>query len=203
VRSTHHQSGAITSQLNCENHNAIPFGKKESKKLKNSLREVPEILRGLIEGTRPAAKLESEKECAFELLAEYSAEDIAAAVNYLRQNGVLGTGEPCHSPFRYLLSAAEQVLAQVSKVQEKRSQFIPSAQPETSEATEAYAEALPLFENRLSDDAKKQYIAKYIELELPHGFLPPQGVLRKLVALRWYAEQRSASASTLKLAGAQ
>lgn len=203
VRSTHHQSGAITTHVNHENHVAIPIGKKESKKLKNSLREVPEILRGFIESTRPAAKLESERECAFELLAEYSAEDIAAAVNHLRQNGVLGTGEPCHSPFRYLLSAAEQVLAQVSKVQEKRSQFIPSAQPEISEAPEAYAEALPLFENRLSDDAKRQYIAKYIELELPHGFLPPQGVLRKLVALRWYAEQQSGPASTLKLAGAQ
>lgn len=64
-------------------------------------------------------------------------------------------------------------------------------------------DALPLFESRLSDDAKQRYIEKYIELELPHGFLPPQGILRKLAALRWYTEQRSDCGSTLKLAGAQ
>jgi len=203
VSRTHHQFGAITSILSNQHHNTILIGKKVSKKLKNSLHEIPEILRGLIESTRPAAKLESEKECAFELLAEYSAEDLAIAVNHLQQNGVLGTGEPCHSPFRYLMSAAEQVLAQVSRVQKKQAQVSPNVIMQSNDTAEPYEEAIPLFENRLSDDAKQQYIAKYIEVELPHGFLPPQGVLRKLAALRWYTEQRSVCAGTAKLAEAQ
>jgi len=101
------------------------------------------------------------------------------------------------------MSAAEQVIAHISKAQKKNSPSLVATQSETSEATEAYEEALPAFENRLSDDAKQQYIAKYIEVELPHGFLPPQGVLKKLAALKWYTEQQSTCGNTLKLAGAQ
>jgi hypothetical protein len=201
VRSTHHQSGAIGSDLSYLNYSAIRFGKKDSKKLKNSLQELPEILFVLIEKIRPAAKQESERQCAFELLNEYPAEELAEAATYLQKNGVLGTGEPCHSPFKYLMSAAEQVLGQVSKARARIS-YLATSTATAPESAESYDQAVPLFENELSSDAKQQYISRYIELELPHGFLPPQSVLRKLAALKWFKERQVSGSGEIRLASA-
>jgi hypothetical protein len=185
-----HEIGAIRSELNSRNSDAFDGGKKDSKKTyRNSLLEIPENIEALLASVRPANKRQNERDCALQLLTEYSAADLVAAVKHLEQHGVLGSGNPVHSPFKYLTSAAEQVFAQINRQEKGHLKIaIPQQQVEISQSSST--EALPVFERQLSDEAKEKYIAQYVESELSHGFIPPQGILRKLAALKWFNEQR-------------
>ncbi|MBI4402623.1 MAG: replication protein [Deltaproteobacteria bacterium] len=193
VHRTEYQNGATLVPISSQHSDEILRLKKQTKKLKNSPDRIPAPLLGLLAGIRPEAKQESERQCALKLLAEYSAEDLTAAVSYLHRNGILGTRERCHSPFKYLMSAAEQVLAQVRQTQDKSLPLVSNIQVKTTEPSQAYEEALPLFESQLSEETKQQQMAQYVSVEFPNGFLPPQRVLRRLVAFKWFKEQGSAA----------
>ena len=47
-------------------------------------------------------------------------------------------------------------------------------------------DALFAFDNELPERRQNEILAKFVETEFPHGFLPPSRVIRSLVAVSWF-----------------
>ena len=157
-----------------------------------------------IEQTRPAEKRKSETACLEQLLGNYDAEDLTLALTFLKRNGILGSGDRCHSPFRYLATAAEDVikaarksasLATVHPLHGKSSSETGTGEKDAAEDREARAKALCTFQAEVAEEERKRFIADYVQSEYPHGFLPPETIVTTLAAMRWFTGRSQAAAS--------
>lgn len=46
--------------------------------------------------------------------------------------------------------------------------------------------AVSTFQTELPEDEQERRITSFIELEYPHGYLPPQSVIKNLAAMKWF-----------------
>lgn len=79
------------------------------KNSKNLSQEGAQALLERIEKVRAPEKQRTEKEGLTQLLETHTPEEIATALAYVERNGTL-SGESCHSPFRYLATAIDDLL---------------------------------------------------------------------------------------------
>jgi len=71
---------------------------------------------------------------------------------------------------------------------------VPS-KPADTVSPEEYHLAEERFETSLDEESRQNLVERYISTELPHGFLPPQGVLNRLVAYDWFRRSWAFSSS--------
>jgi len=86
-------------------------------------RELPEKLENYLAALKPERKRQSEHTALCELLGDFAAHDIAAALTLVVERGTPGSGEPVHSPLAFLASGGiTRVLAMVREERSKREQ---------------------------------------------------------------------------------
>jgi hypothetical protein len=154
------------------------------------------VLWAEIEQTRPAEKRKSESACLEQLLENYSTEDLTLALTFLKRNGILRSGERAHSPFRYLATAAEDVIkaarknasfATVHLLHGRTEGEAEGEKKSVEEDREVRSKALQIFQTEVAEEERKQFVEAYIQSEYPHGYLPPEQVILSLAAMRWVA----------------
>lgn len=138
---------------------------------------------------RAAEKQKSERESLNTLLKTYSGEELESAVTYLEKHGILGSHAPCHSPFRYLVSAADDVLKAVSK-NRLVARVTPPARDVDVETSKRQAdEAMMAFESELTSPERESFVQQYVQKEFNWGYLPKKELLSRLVAVHWYSQR--------------
>lgn len=138
---------------------------------------------------RAANKQKSERECLTKLLKTYAPKELEMAVSFLEKNGVLGTRQPCHSLFKYLLSAADDVIKAATKRCHVQPVGAVSCDLELEQSRQVGAAAVEAFENELSQAERESFTSRFIEKELSWGYVPSKSLLNRLVAFRWYSER--------------
>ncbi|MEK6704566.1 MAG: hypothetical protein AABZ06_02150 [Bdellovibrionota bacterium] len=88
-----------------------PYIKKEEiNNIKSSLSSLPEKLRTYFADLKPQRKRESEEMAFEEIRRDFTHEDVAKCLDYLKRKGLPG-GNPCHSPMAYMATAMTDILA--------------------------------------------------------------------------------------------
>jgi phage replication O-like protein O len=180
TRSDHSRSAALNKDLNII--------------LKNSLsKDALQILLDFIEQVRPRSKKENEREFLDQLLTEYSPEEISDSLLHVQQYGVLGSAEPCHSPFRYLSTTIEQVLSYVKRKKQNKlaaSDYQPPDDKGWTEEIERFETAEKAFKSTLTLEEQGAFVDEYIKSKSIGGFCPPRGIATKLAILEWHSENK-------------
>lgn len=98
-------------QIEVEIRNTIPF-----KKLENSLSETPpDAIRNYLESIKPPLKREREKDCYLKLSLVYRSDEIIEALRFIRERGIPGSGDICHSPMAFLARAMNDVQTELQR----------------------------------------------------------------------------------------
>jgi hypothetical protein len=126
------------------------------------------------------------------LLTHFTPEEVMMMVVHLGKRGALKTGEKCHSLYRYLGTAGDDVLAEVNR----RRPGSATAEPVHPPTTETFLPevrdmAARQFEGDISPTEQERLVSEFIAREYPHGFLPPLRVVRSLVAIEWFKNRSS------------
>ncbi len=103
----------------------------------------------------------------------------------------MGTGDRCHSPFRYLATAADDVINVARKSPSSSTVYLvkPIVTGEESAPRESGA-ALNEFETHVEQVQQEKFVTEFIQREYPHGFLSPARVIKSLAAQRWISERQ-------------
>jgi len=193
-------SGALISRAK------LPRNECDLKKIKNSKnlsQELPEEIVRELERTGPVQKRASEAEQLRKLLAFYTPEKINAAVAFVNTRGALVTGERCHSPFRYLATAIDDVLKAVERCGTASpphafSQNEKQIEAASLEEDKLKAIALARFNSELSSETRTDFLEQFKQREYPHGFSPPDRVVFSLAARDWLSRQTPFSSPFLR-----
>jgi phage replication O-like protein O len=187
-----YRAGTTDSTLNLSDYSRSAALKKDLNiNLKNSLSVEPlQMLLDFTETIRPRSKKESERDFLDQLLLEYLPEEIYGSLQHVQKHGVLGSAESCHSPFRYLSTAIEQVLVCVKR-QEKNTLAVSeqhySEEKGRSEEIERLEIATNAFKSTLTPEEQEAYVDGYIRSKSVGGFCLPRGIAIKLAVSEWYA----------------
>jgi hypothetical protein len=114
-----------------------------------------------------------------------------AAVSFVEKNGILGGRESCHSPFRYLITAADDVLKVAPRQQRPLVRSATHSALDAEQANERIKAALLAFEGGLSSEQRKDFINRFVEQEFTWGYVPSKPLLTRLAADRWYSQNQS------------
>jgi hypothetical protein len=175
-------------------------------KKENSLSNLSEPLRSYFASVRPKGKRETEWEAFEGLKADYTEAQISECLLHVRERGVLGSGDPCHSPMAYLSRAMAEVMAKVGQEREKRERADATAraaaeaerarmEQEKREADEADA-GLRAFETAFPDASERE--ATILRYAAGFPFLSPTNPITTSLAIgAWWAETHHVSNSTL------
>ncbi len=111
-------------QIEAEIRNTITI-----KKSKNSLSEMlPHPVQDYLEGIQLPRKKAKERAYFFQLNSAYGANEIIRALQFLRENGMPGSKEVCHSPMAFLAQGMNEVLSEIQKLAEIKSKTEEKAQ---------------------------------------------------------------------------
>lgn len=166
---------------------------RKLKKDKKLSQEGAETLFGRIETIRAPEKQKSEGGALIQLLETHEPLELETALAYVERYGTL-SGEKCHSPFRYLLVAVDDVLRTCGRT------GFAAAKPEvrlvdgTSQSADQEAEqnrnALAAFQSELTEDERATFIEAYIAKEFSWGFKPSSDLIVRLAAVQWFGERQ-------------
>mgnify|MGYP001581968796 CR=1 FL=1 len=125
-------------QLEAEIRNTITI-----KKSKNSLSEtLPHSVQEYLEGIQLPLKKARERACFLKLNSAYGANEIAQALLFLRENGIPGSREVCHSPMAFLAQGMNEVLSEIKKLAAIKSKTEEKAQERKTIETQKEEEDL-------------------------------------------------------------
>jgi hypothetical protein len=109
------------------------------------------------------------------------------AVSYLEKNGILGSKASCHSPFRYLVSAADDVLKVAHRHQPAVAASVGDVETDSKQIKQRAQAVLAAFESNLTEVERESFISRFVEEEYTWGYVPSKSLLTRLAADRWYA----------------
>lgn len=162
------------------------------KNLKNLSQEGALLVERLEKISAPR-KRECEAAALEALLKIHAPSTVLDCVTILEKHGVLGTGEPCHSPFRYLLAAIDDVLRAAKGTCSTAS--VASVIPFKQDTTEISAEeARAEFDRSLSVEEQAAYLSEFLVREFTFGYTPPTGLAIRLAALDWFQNRTMSTA---------
>lgn len=166
------------------------------KKYKNLSQEDAEELFARITKIRAPEKRRTEREGLARLLETYGGEEIKTALIYVDKYGTL-SGEICHSPFRYLATAMEEVLQicrkqGISSIAASGAKPIPGnvdAQEEKRREEARKQAAFDGFQNDLTSDERSNFVSEYVAREFAWGYQPSESLAVRLAAIAWFDER--------------
>jgi len=169
------------------------------KKYKNLSQEDAEELFARITKIRAPEKQRTEREGLIRLLETYGGEEIRIALTYVDKYGTL-SGETCHSPFRYLATAMDDVLQLCRKkglnlVTTNDSKPIPADADREGENQREEARkkaAFDAFQNELTPDQRSNFVTEYVAKEFAWGYQPSESLAARLAAMAWFGEREIA-----------
>jgi hypothetical protein len=161
------------------------------KKIQEISQEAASPLFARVAKIRSVEKQKSEREYLLALLETYTPGELELAVSFLEKNGILGTHEPCHSLFRYLASAADDVIKTATRGRVLHAVVTPKTEVEEDRTKEMSQEALAAFEAELSLEERESIINTYIEQEFTWGYVPSKSLVTRLAAVRWDTQRNS------------
>ena len=182
--------------------NAIPKkenGKKTLKKTLSQLDTLPTQLKSYILDVRPHQKRVEEEYHLTQLLLDYRSEDINDALAFVTKHGALETGEPVHSPMKYLSFAAEQVISESKKRHEKlkRAEQLriqiehhqTEEQAKRQKEEEEYNVARGQFESVLNQEEQVEILNNYYQENYSGSPGIPKNVVKRLAIADWFKRQ--------------
>jgi hypothetical protein len=167
---------------------------RKIKKDKKLSQEGAEKLFERIEAIRAPEKQRSEREGLIQLLEKYQPTELENALAYVERYGTL-SGEKCHSPFRYLLVAVDDVLRTCGKTSFRiaaklSAQQVESASRDVEQEAEKNRKALDAFRTEVNDEERSKFIDAYTAKEFSWGFKPSSDLIVRLAAIQWFAERQ-------------
>jgi len=140
--------------------------------IKSREREIPAHLQNYLSSLKPERKRLSELSFYRELCSDFSPEDLSQALNWLQENGLPGSAEPCHSPMAFLASGGiRQVVQSMRGAQQKEN---------TSQAKAQKNEALE--QQKLDEEARAEEETKKREERFLRAFPDPKAQERLIAA---------------------
>lgn len=168
------------------------------------VRELPGNLKEYFAELKPERKRRSELSLFKELCLEYRLSELSESLEWLTENGLPGSGEPCHSPMAFLASGGIRQVALFAKSErldrelrtsrdqreglerKQRAEDEANADAEAKKREKAFQVAFP---NPVDQERQILSVAK----ELP-GLDPSSLILRSLAITRWWNQKASDSA---------
>ncbi|MGE4232039.1 MAG: hypothetical protein AB7F43_01805 [Bacteriovoracia bacterium] len=161
--------------------------------------EISEYVRNYFSSQMANAKRESEFKDFLEISKQYPAQDVSDCLKLVVEKGILKTGEHCHSPFRYLLKAMQDVLAEVqkqrriqqSKIIERQLEIENRRQQEAQEAadTELEKAAIVAFERAFNTvEEQNAFVQSEVRKKYPMG--TSIAMARNWVIVEWFQSQQ-------------
>lgn len=150
-----------------------------------------------VERNRAIEKQRTEREALEALLQTHSADEILRAVLHVEQYGTqLGTA--CHSLFRYLASAIDDVLRSAHPLAAKDISIIHFRAGDDTEQslrpnTDIENDALAAFRTLLSEEERKILISEYVATNYTFTHTPSPSVAHTLTALKWFRQREDRS----------
>jgi hypothetical protein len=160
------------------------------KKSKESSQEATSLFARL-DRIRAVEKQKSERDCLLQLLQAYSAAELERATSFVERHGILGGREACHSPYRYLISAADDVLKIASRTQTPVVNLVAPPEPDPVQSKETSRAALASFEGTLTPTQREEFVARFVEQEFGWGYVPAKPLLIQLAANSWYFQNQN------------
>jgi len=166
------------------------------KKYKNLSQEDAEEFFARITKIRAPEKQRTEREGLIRLLETYGGEEIRIALTYVDKYGTL-SGETCHSPFRYLATAMDDVL-QLCRKKGINSAAASNSKPVSGNADSQEEKrreevrkqaAFAAFQNDLTPDARATFVTEYVAKEFAWGYQPSESLAVRLAAMAWFDER--------------
>lgn len=171
---------------------------RSNNKSKKLSQEGAEVLFERIEKIRAPEKQRTEREGLLQLLETHKCEEVTTALAYIEKYGTL-SGESCHSPFRYLATAIDDVLETCLRkgIKPATSFVAVSKQEEAKAEEEARAleakrkAAFERFERELSVAEQEQFVSSYVAKEFKFGYQPSNSLAMRLAAVAWFEQQEA------------
>jgi len=179
-----------------------PQNEVHIRSIKNSenLSQECALLYERIEKISAPEKRKNEKASLDNLLTRYPAPFLVLAAEHVERHGVLKSGEKCHSLFRYLAVAIEDVIAEVRRKSPTgvapvsgigtTSETKPDLDSEQQRARDN--DALLAFESELRPEERDKVMTQMIQEDYTWGYIPSRPLLTRLAALRWFSNRESA-----------
>ncbi len=172
------------------------------KKPKNLSQEGTEALLDRIEKIRAPEKQKTERDGLMQLLETHTCEEISTTLAYVDRYGTL-SGESCHSPFRYLATAIDDVLqtcrkkgfTPVAEADGHRSRNEAKSQPDERQEEERKRTALAAFQSELTAEERTKVISDFVAKEFSFGYKPSEGLATRLAAMHWFTGRQSVQAA--------
>jgi len=166
------------------------------KKYKNLSQEDAEELFARITKIRAPDKQRTEREGLIRLLETYGGDEIRIALTYVDKYGTL-SGETCHSPFRYLATAMDDVLQLCRKkgINSVTTNGLKSVPVEANREEEKQREearkqaAFDAFQNELTPGERSTFVTEYVAKEFAWGYQPSESLAARLAAMAWFDER--------------
>lgn len=167
----------------------------KSKKLSQ---EDAQVLFDRIDSIRAPEKQKAEREGLMQLLETHQPEELETALAYVEKYGTL-SGEGCHSPFRYLAVAVDDVLQTCRKkgfsLPAKLNASVRQTESETHRKEQQDAErtrsALAAFQNELSTEERANFVEAYVAKQFAWGYKPSGDLAMRLAAVQWFDERQT------------
>jgi hypothetical protein len=163
---------------------------RKLKKDKKLSQEGAETLYGRIETMRAPEKQKSERDALIHLLETHQPSELETALAYVERYGTL-SGEKCHSPFRYLLVAVDDVLRTCGRTgfafTKPDVRLVEGTSQSPDQEAEEKRNALAAFQSDLTEDERAKFIEAYIAKEFSWGFKPSADLVLRLAAVHWFS----------------
>lgn len=176
----------------------IPNKEIEKKEERNSLS--PEIER-YFASCGPANKREREWNDFQKLIQDFSEDEIAACLAWIKTHGIPNTGEVCHSPMAFLGHGIQQVLKLVQEASQKKEKHT-QAEAEKNrkkaaeralelEEAQRFEQARQVFDSSFRDlAARTQFLSQ--EVQKRRAIVPlPMDIAERLVIMDWFQSKTS------------
>lgn len=150
-------------------------------------------IQSYFESCQPMRKKISEFKFYSELSEEFSELEISLGLEWVVKNGVIGTGEKCHSPMAYLSKALKEVLSRLEKFKPIKKEIaqanfpIANEDPDLSEDENTFKEKENQFKLHYPNEEDQKKLIHAFSKTMP--FFNPDGeVLRKLAISYWVSQ---------------
>lgn len=162
---------------------------RKLKKDKKLSQEGAETLFERIESIRAPEKQKSERDGLVQLLETHKPSEVETALAYVERYGTL-SGEKCHSPFRYLLVAVDDVLRACGRTGFASKSQMEGNSGDADQEAEQNRNALAAFQTELTEEERAKFIEAYIAKEFSWGFKPSSDLIVRLAAVQWFGERQ-------------
>ena len=172
------------------------------KKSKNLSQEGAQAMFDRIEKIRAPEKQKTERDGLLQLLETHTCEEISTTLAYVDRYGTL-SGESCHSPFRYLATAIDDLLqtcrkkgfTQAEKADGKGSQNEAKLLRDERQEDERNRAAIAAFQSELTEEERTKFVSDFVAMEFTFGYKPSDALATRLAAMQWFTGRQSVQAA--------